>query len=54
MTLSLPEAESILGWRRPEATRSTLHGLLIGVAGTFCILVAGLFLSFLTRPRRPI
>jgi len=51
-TLSLPEAESILGWRWPEATRSPLNGLLIGVAGTLCILVAGLLLGLVARPRQ--
>jgi hypothetical protein len=49
MTLSLPEAQDLLGWRWPEGSRSEMSGLLINVLGTSAILVVGMLVGLLTK-----
>jgi len=49
MTLSLPEAQDLLGWRWPEGSRSEMSGLLINVLGTSAILLVGMLVGLLTK-----
>jgi SSS family solute:Na+ symporter len=49
MTLSLPEAQALLGWRWPEGSRSEMSGLLINVLGTSAILLVGMLVGLLTK-----
>ncbi len=52
MTLSLPEAQGILGWRWPEGSRSEMSGLLINVLGTSAILLVGMLVGLLVKHAR--